>query len=58
MAFVCQAGTFGPTLIAMDSWLMDVSLASDNLKTQTIYCWVNKKYKIGFLEELLEHGGT
>jgi len=44
--------------IAMDSWLMDVSLSSDNLKTQKIYCWVNKKYKIGFREEFPEDGGT
>jgi hypothetical protein len=44
--------------IAMNSWLMDVSLSSDNLKTQTIYCWVNKKCKIGFPEEFPEDGGT
>jgi len=44
--------------IAMDSWLMDVSLSSDNLKTQTIYCWVNEKYKIGFPEDFPEDGGT
>lgn len=42
----------------MNSWLMDVSLSSDNLKTQTIYCWVNKKCKIGFPEEFPEDGGT
>jgi hypothetical protein len=43
--------------IAMDSWLVHVSLSSDNLKTQTIYCWVIKKYEIGFPEEFLEDGG-
>lgn len=44
--------------IAMDIWFADVSFFSDNLKTQTMYCWANKKYKIGFREEFPEDGGT
>lgn len=43
---------------AMDSWLMDASLSSDNLIKQTIYCCVNKEHKKVSPEEFPEDGGT
>jgi hypothetical protein len=55
---VVERRTASDRNIAMGSWLVHVSLSSDNLKTQTIYCWVNKKYEIGFPEEFPEDGGT
>ena len=44
--------------LAMDSWFVNVSLSSDKPQTLVVSSWGNKKYKIGFLEEFSEDGGT